>query len=209
MSPSEIRTETLRRFDGWKLAPNEHLPLLESLQDLKPKSSAQVAARAVVAGYLAAVCFGAPQEKVRLDLERFSLWQHLSTEEQTLVSSPAASEQSKAFHRWLIESIHFMAWSLGLAPLDHFTPCSETLASLLPKAGTDPAQFIASQNLRPIDELLQEADTLYMLHWFAVDANLNGQPNMRVVLPQISFRRHAADWVIGVAEAWDDVSLDT
>jgi hypothetical protein len=209
MSPSDLRAETLRRFAAWRLRANEHLPLVESLGDLQPKSSTQVAARATAAGYVAAFCFGAPAEKVRKDLDRFALWQQLSAEEQDLISNPEASDQSKAFHGWLIEAIQFMAWSLGLVTLDHFAPCSEALASQFPKAGTDPSQFIANTRLRPLGELLQEADTLYMLHWFAVEANLEAQPDKRVVLPRVSFRRHAADWVVGVAEVWDDVSLDT
>ncbi|MDK9702844.1 MAG: DUF4272 domain-containing protein [Sulfuritalea sp.] len=209
MSPSELRTETLRRFTTWRLKPNEHLPLIESLADLQPKSSSQVAARAIAAGYLAAFCFGAPVEDVRQDLERFALWRHLSEEEQTLLTNADASDQSKAFHSWLIEAIQFMAWSLGLVTSDHFAPCSETLASQFPDAGADPSHFITNARLRPINELLQEADTLYMLHWFAVEANLEGLPDERVVLPRVSFRRHAADWIVGVAGAWDDVSLDT
>ncbi|HSD37291.1 MAG TPA: DUF4272 domain-containing protein [Rhodocyclaceae bacterium] len=209
MNPFELRTETLRRFAAWRLKPYEHLPLVESLTDLQPKSASQVAARAIAAGYVAAFCFGAPAEKVRKDLERLALWEHLSSEEQVLLTNPDAGDEAKAFHSWLIEAIQFMAWSLGLLTLDHFAPCSEALASQFPKAGADPGQFIANAHLRPIGELLQEADTLYMLHWLAVETNLQGQPNQGVVLPRTSFRRHAADWVVGVAEAWDDVSLDT
>lgn len=209
MSPSAVRAETLRRFATWRLKANENLPLVESLGDLNPKSSSQVAARATAAGYLAAFCFGAPLNKVRNDLERFELWRHLSTEEQGLLLNPGAGEQAKVFHGWIIEAIQLMAWSLGLVYLDHFAPCMETLAGQFPKAGADPSHFIANARLRPAGELLQEADTLYMLHWFAVEANLKGLPDNRVVLPRVSFRRHAAEWMIGVAEAWDDVSLDT
>jgi len=193
----------------WRLKPNLHLPFVESLTDLHPKSPSKVAARATAAGYVAAFCFGAPADKVCRDLERFALWEHLSTEEQALISNPGASEQSKAFHSWLIEAIQFMAWGLNILTLDHFAPCSKTLASQFPQAGTNPSHFIAGARLRPIEELLQEADTLCMLHWFAVEANLNGQPDERVVLPRVSFRRHAADWGVGVGEAWDDVSIDT
>src|ERR1044071_7374426 len=209
MKPSELRSETLRRFAGWHLKANQHLPLLEPLAELRPKLPSTVAARATAAGYVAAFCFGAPADNVRRDLQRFTLWEHLSTEEKTLISDPAVSEQSKTFHSWLIEAIQFMAWSLGLLTVDHFDPCSDTLASQFPNAGTDPSHFIASARLRPIRELLQEVDTLYMLHWFAVEANLNAQPDEGVLLPRVSFRRHAADWVVGVEEAWEDVSMDT
>lgn len=209
MSPSALRSETLRRFAAWRLAPNPSLPLVESLAELRPKSPSQVAARATAAGYVAAVCFGAPADKVRKDLDRFALWDHLSAEEQALIVNPEVSAQSTSFHSWLIESIQFMAWGLGIATLDHFTPCSDTLASQFPKAGTDPSLFIANAQLRPLDELLQEVDTLYMLHWFAVEANLTGRYDERIVLPRISFRRHAADWMVGVVDGWEEVPLDT
>jgi len=75
--------------------------------------------------------------------------------------------------------------------------------------GSDPADFIAQARLRPINEVLQEADTLYMLHSRAVENKMVGSPDARVVLPRVSFRRHAADWLIGVAEAWEEVPLDT
>lgn len=209
MDPSLLRAETKRRFATWQLAPNEHLPLLESLSDLRPKSSAAVATRAVATGYVAAVCFGAPASKVSKDLKQFGLWQYLTPDEQALLTETNPSSQSLAFHGWLIESIQFLAWSLGMAALDHFTQCSELLATHFPRAGTDPADFISRSELRPTAELLQEADTLYMLHWRAVENSLAGIRDARIVLPRVSFRRHAADWVIGAAEAWEDVSLDT
>ncbi|MFC7519043.1 DUF4272 domain-containing protein [Herbaspirillum sp. GCM10030257] len=209
MEPINLREVTFRRFASWRLKANENLPFVESLDDLRPKSGAEVAARAIAAGYLAAFCFSAPAEKVRNDLSRFALWEQLTIDEQSLLSNQDASDQSKAFHSWLVESIQFMAWSLSLVPLDHFAPCSEALVSHFPKPSTDPGPFIANASLRQIDELLQEADTLYMLHWCAVEGNLGGQSDSRLNLPRISFRRHAADWVVGVAEAWADVPLDT
>ncbi|WP_253284539.1 DUF4272 domain-containing protein, partial [Arcanobacterium phocae] len=143
MDPSLLRAETNRRFASWHLVPNEHLPLLESLSDLQPKSSAAVAARAVSAGYVAAVCFGASAPRVSKDLKQFGLWQFLTPDEQDLLTETNPSCQSLAFHGWLIESIQFLAWSLGLAELEHFTQCSEKLASHFPRAGTDPAEFIS------------------------------------------------------------------
>lgn len=208
MDPSLLRAETIRRFARWGLVPNEHLPVLESLADLSLKSAEAVAARAVIAGYIAAVCFGAPGSKVRKDLEQLDLWRHVTAEEQELFAA-SPSIESLAFHGWLIESIQFLAWSLGLVPLDHFTECSESLASHFPRPGTDPGDFIFRATLRPVEELLQEADTLYMLHWRAVENNLMGTPDARILLPRVSFRRHAADWAVGVDEAWEDVPLDT
>ena len=209
MDSSRFRAETGRRFSAWGLAPNEHLPLLELATALRPKSAAMVAARAVSAGYVAAASFGAPAPRLIGDLRRFGLWQHLTREEQALLREPDPSSESLAFNGWLVESVQFMAWSLGLCALDHFEQCSDSLVGLFPQPGTDPAEFVSQATLRPLEQLLQEADTLYMLHWRAVENTLANLPDPRIVLPRVSFRRHAADWVIGVAESWENISLDT
>jgi len=209
MDPTLLRTETIRRFASWQLAPHEALPLIESQEDLRPKRPAEVAARAVAARYIVAACFGAPGNLVREHLERFALASFLTPEESKFVDAAAMKETARNQHSWLTESIQFLAWYMHLQPLDHFADCSDTLAKQLPGFGADPADFIARAKLRPFDELQQEADTLYMLHWCAVEYSLTGIADARVVLPRFSSRRHAADWAMGTAETWDDVVLDT
>jgi hypothetical protein len=145
---------------------------------------------------------------VRPHLDRYALWNHLTKAEQALFSPEGLAADAKAYHSWLIESIQFMAWALCLTQLDHFTHCDDRLADLIPRS-QDPSDFIRTARLRPLDELRQEGDTLYMLHWRAVESNLTGEQNDLVVLPRVSFRRHAADWIVGTADEWEDVALDT
>jgi hypothetical protein len=209
MDPIQLRSVTLRRFADWQLNPNQDLPLLEAAADLQPKSAAEVASRAIAAVYAAAASFGAPRDRIRGDLHRFAVWNHLSADERSFINDKNPSAEITHFHGWLIESIQFFAWALGLTALDHFEECQETLAGLFPEAGADPNPFISAAKLRPLEELLQESDTLYMLHWYAVGGSIAGQRDKRIVPPRIMFRRHAADWMIGVAEKWEDVSLDT
>lgn len=209
MESIDLRSETLRRFAEWQLIPNKHLPLLEHAAELRPKSGADVASRAIAASYVARASFGAPRSKVRAHLDRFGLWEHLSVGERSFIEEEDASAQSTYFHRWLIESIQLMAWALRLTDLDHFEECQVTLAGHFPDPSTDPTIFIRAATLRPLGELRQEADTLFMLHWYSAEEGLSGRRNERIVSPRIRFRRHAADWLIGVAENWDDVPLDT
>ena len=108
MNQVDFRSETLRRFAAWKLQANPSLPFLEPVADLPPKSAAEVARRAMAAGF-AAACFGAPTEKVGSSLQNFHLLGALSPEEQSLLMGPTASDDQKHFHGWLIESIHFIA----------------------------------------------------------------------------------------------------
>ena len=208
MDPTNLRAATLARFRAWALEANEHLPLLESETDLKPKTAGSVAVRAIAAGYVAALCFGADMQGSREDLERFELWTSLTDEERQLFGSDVRLTAVKDSNSWVVEAIQCMAWALCKTGLKHFSPCDENLRSLLPM-GVDPSAFCLEAELRPLDVLCQEADTLYMLHWRAVENNLRGVKDPRLVLPRISFRRHAADWMIGTAEAWEDVPLDT
>lgn len=209
MDPIQLRSETLRRFAEWQLMPNQHLPLLERAADLQPKSASEVASRAIAAIYTAKASFGAPRSKVRAGLDRFTLWPYLTADEQSFIYDPNPSAESTHVHGWLIEAIQFIAWALGLTALDHFEECQVTLAGHFPDSSTDPTPFISAAKLRPLVELRQEADTLYMLHWYAVEESFAGRRDERIVPPRIVFRRHAADWLIGVAEKWEDVPLDT
>jgi len=191
------------------LAANPSLPLLEPSEELRPKTSVEVASRAIAAGYVAAASFGAPIPEIRADLERYSLWSFLGQDERAFLTEARPSEHSRAMNGWLIESIQFLAWTLGYVSLDHFAPCEDSLASHFLKPGVDPAHFIAEARLRDLSEIIREADTLYMLHWRAVENQVRGLGDGRVELPMVRFRRHAADWVIGVADNWEDVPLDT
>lgn len=209
MDSIDLRSETLRRFADWQLLPNKHLPLLEPAADLAPKSGADVASRAIAASYVARASFGAPRSKVRTHLDQFGLWEYLSADEQSFIEEENAGAQSTYFHGWLIESVQLMAWALRLTTLDHFEECQETLAGHFPDPNTDPSLFIRAATLRPLAELRQEADTLYMLHWYSAEEGLVGRRDERIVPPRITFRRHAADWLIGVEKNWEDVPLDT
>ena len=175
---------------------------------MRPKSaSSEVVGRAIAAGNVAALCFGGSGKSIRDRLERFALWRFVSDPERELFEPFALTEQAKGYHSWLVESVQSLAWSLSLAELDHFRHCDDTLSSLFPH-NRDPSGFLDAARIRPLDEILQECDTLYMLHWCAVEVNLTGQSS-RIELPLVQFRRHAADWVVGIAEAWDDVTMDT
>ncbi len=184
-----------------------HLPLLAGERELDPPPALAVAQRAVAASYVAAVSFGADAAGARKYLERFGLWVCLSERERMFLQSGAFAPEQRAQFGWMVESLQFLAWSLGLVELDHFRHCDDALASVFPFDAA-PAAFFAAATLRTRGEIRQEADTLCMLHWAARQAQLDGQPS-RIMLPVVQHRRHAAEWIVGTAEEWDDVGLDT
>jgi hypothetical protein len=73
------------------------------------------------------------------------------------------------------------------------------------------AQFVADATLRPVAEVLDEADLIYRYDWAVVDARINNKPVPLGVDPGVVQERHyALNWLIGYMDQdWDDVSTDT
>ena len=75
--------------------------------------------------------------------------------------------------------------------------------------GTTTSQVIQDSELRPIADILDQADLIYRYHWAVRNARLKGQPTPAALNPDVTQERHhALNWLI-MAEAWDDVPIDT
>jgi len=205
MNAAAFRAETVDRFANWGIAANTNLPLVER-PSVTPPAAARVAARAVSICYVVGIFYDADRtELVRL-LQDFKLWDVVPSSERGLLEAPTVPPGEKQLLDWLPESAQVMAWSLRLADLNHLQRCDDTLYTLFPFK-TDPTPFISEAKLRPYDEIGQELDVLYMLHWATVDALLKSQqPPVDPI--QIRFRRRAIEWIWGTNE-WDQISLDT
>lgn len=187
---------------------NENLPILEDEGDLLPRKAGEVATRAIVLGYLLRFAFGQPAEDVLKSLEDFSLTSNLLNEERNLIQSKSPIRQEIVQATWQIEGVECLAWCLGLSEIHHLRECPETLASLFPKPTESPEKFIAEAQLRPFEELYQQSDVLYRLHWAVVNARLRGSrcPASESVVKE---RRRAIDWVIGVGPDWYEIPMST
>jgi Domain of unknown function (DUF4272) len=73
------------------------------------------------------------------------------------------------------------------------------------------SQFIEESNLRPIADILDQADLIYRYHWAVRNARIKGQQIPAALHPGVTAERHyALNWLTGYMEqAWDDVSTDT
>lgn len=187
---------------------NEALPLIESIEELRPQDARSVAIRSVVLCYLIGLGFGADVRRLKASLEQFGLIEHASAKEQDLLNKSHHTEQEKINVTWLTECIQSLAWCMDLVELDPFRRCDDDLASHFPPPFTDPREFIAEATLRPQDEIYQQADLHYRLHWAARNARLMGTQS-KADEGLISERRKALDWAIGVEADWDEIPLDT
>lgn len=208
MTPAFAKTKSHEFLNSHSIEINESLPLIEAIEELKPQNAQSVARRIVVLSHVIAVGFGANAHQMKKSLEEFDLFQHASMHEQNLLSRLEHTKQETINVTWQTECVQSLAWCLGLVGLNPFQRCDDNLASLFPKPFTDPNCFISAATLRSFDEIFQQADLHYRLHWAARNARLRGRQT-NLVEGLISERRRPLDWVIGVEANWDEISLDT
>ena len=186
---------------------NQNLPLIEDLQEVQPRSAQDVAGRLSAIAYIIGLAFGANRIDLIDNLKKFKLWDYVSTYEKSLLQSDKISEQDRINMEWLSESAQALAWSISIVELDHFKHCDDDLATKIP-FNSDPTNFIASAHLRPIEEIQEQSDLLYRMHWYTRNCKLT-DTNCVLSTSTIAERRKAIDWVYGVEEDWDEVPLDT
>jgi hypothetical protein len=208
MTPSLAKTsshEILRRYE---VQINESLPEIEPREGLHPQDARSVAIRCVVLSHVIGIGFGGDAARLKGLLEEFDLYQYASPGEQELLSRHEHTEQETVNATWLTECVQSLAWCLGLVDLEPFRRCDDDLASHFPRPGADPRDFISKATLRSFDEIYQQADLHYRLHWAARNARLMGH-HCRVSEELIGERRKALDWVVGVAANWDEIPDST
>src|SRR5581483_8518446 len=110
------------------------------------------------------------------------------------------------------EAAWTLLWALGFVP-QLGKPAQECDVDFI--AGTvsprTRSEFINDAELRPIADILDQADLIYRYHWAVVDARINGRPMPAALHPGVTEERHyALNWLIGyLGQAWDDVTTDT
>ena len=208
MNPEDAKTrsEAFLREHGIEINPT--LPLLETHDELSPQSADAVATRAVILSYVIGLGFGQTGERMKQPLVDFGLFDTASPNEQRLLNAATISEQDKINCTWLTECVQSLGYCLGLVELDPFSQCDNDLASNFPTAFREPSEFIRNATLRPFDDIYQQADLHYRLHWAARNSRLTGT-DCPIQEGLIGERRKPLDWVIGVADDWDEIPMDT
>jgi len=204
--------EQLKLSNTHKLArlgievPN-NLPQIEPLEEVSPRSSVEVASRLCALSYVIALGFGAKGKDLKPFLDEYDLMDSVTDHEKSLLDLDILPEQERINASWLPECAQALAWCINLAELNHFDHCDNDLASKIPFK-SDPGAFISNAALKPLEEIQQQSDLLYRMHWYARDCTLNGVegPLNEGI---ISRRRKAIDWVYGVEEDWDEVPIET
>jgi len=134
-------------------------PPLDGVEESWPRSAPELALRAQVLWVCALRGEGLPSETSVEMLTRVGLWEAATPREQAFLKEPRPSSEACSQYTWGHEAVWVLLWALGHVPT-LYSPtsvCDVAFASGL--LSELPVQaFVEGAQLRPVNDLLEEAD---------------------------------------------------
>ena len=214
-NPTQAQIDRRRRsiasIEALGLPWLETLPVVEDDSRIVPRTRDEVAARCVATEICAVKGETNDNRSAQLFAKVFAAGPFFSAEERAFFDDPAPSQRDRVRFAWRYECTHVFLWALGyvveLNPPDVIADVPREGAILADKG---PRQFAADATLRPLHEILDQADLHYCLHWATRHLRLRGgsSPNADA---EITMERHRAlNWLIRyMGQSWDNVTMDT
>lgn len=190
----------------------EHLPVIEDSAEAKKRTTEEIAQRTIAVILAAVKGEGLDQETVDSLVKKYGAEKFFTPEEAAFIKSAPPTQQDRIKFSWRYECAWVLLWSLGYV---ESLPKPEGICDVPKLVGIikdrDTAQFIKEAKLRPLDQILDQADLIYRYHWATTDARVKGQPApAQLEGGVVQERHHALNWLIGyMDQAWDDISTDT
>ena len=202
-----------------KYLKKKRIPILKSLPFVDDYTVAQfreskdVASKTVVLFGLLYVAHNekTPQEIISY-FKKYNLWDFVSPEEREYLEKSKRSNEENNQITWRIECINILLWSIGkFEKLDFPTAmCDFSEYKDLPNIKKDPTEWIEKARLRNTEEILNETDLIYRIHWAVRDASLNGKKIPGNINQDVVIERHfALNWLTMYQEEWDNITTDT
>jgi len=192
---------------------NHNLPPIVGEEQVSSRPISEVVDRTLALALVAVKGEGLEQKLVEQIHNDFGIQGKLSPKEEAFFRDQDPSQQDKINFVWRYESLNVLLWYLGYNEELTYPGgiCDvQFLVGVVRDAGGSTGLTKQAQ-VRSLDNLLQESDRIYRLHWAVVDARLRGQDGPADLEPGVVYERHyALNWLIGHHGAeWDDVSTDT
>jgi Domain of unknown function (DUF4272) len=186
-------------------------PAVDDYSKRSPRSSRQIAARALILQGVVAVASEVDPELIMDWFHDQRLWRSVSPEEKAFLKRPSpAKEQCNKFG-WNQEAEWTLLWvigkveSLGLPTRECDT--RRLVDEIMPPLGSEIADFLATAKVREPGVLLAEDDRTYNMWCSAQKARRNGELPADLNWSVLYERRYAFEWLDGMQD-WDDVTCD-
>jgi len=189
---------------------NDWLPILDTPSLRKVE---EIRGRMSVMNALINISFEAPTYIIKEWIEAHNLSTFLSNSEKEILKKDNADLTKTEINslRWYLESLWALMWLTKMIDnLDAEEHVGSNQALLLPnlERGDNNKKLESLQILRSENEIYKMLDYYFRLHWYCVDARLNGL-QAKLNEGQIYERRKSLEWAYNRANDWDNVEMST
>ena len=202
------RSEAILQAEGIPFIA--HLPAIGSAGEVTRRSAAEVAERLQALTIVAVKAEGLEQETIANIVAERGLGPLFSPREKAFIDNPQPNKQDCTQFIWRYEAAWVLLWALNMSDAPLGLPREICNVPFLAETIRDEPD-LAARGLRPVAELLDEADLIFRCHWATRQARLKRRDAPAGLDPGVTMERHyVLNWLIGYGdEAWDDVSTST
>ena len=213
LSAVERKEYTNRFLKSINLEVSDHLPLIEDFNNVRIQAKYNIACRAVILYGLIAIPYNKRSSiEISEYFKKYNLLEHVSPEELEYLNNPEKTKIENARMSWHNEALNVLFWALNKFDSLSFPDsiCDFRNYNFLPSLNEDPSDWIKNSTLRNSEEILNQTDLIYRIHWAVKEARLNNKPIPANLNSGVIYERHIAlNWITMYAEDWDDVTADT
>lgn len=214
MKTSESRKiETNKYLESKGIPICEHLPLVENSQEVILRKPSEIATRIMILTGIIDTAFDEDRKEIVSWLKDTNLWKDVSKSEKEYLTKKSLTKEDKIASSWRTEAVNVLFWSLGMVDKlnEPIKECDLTKAHEGTKEKYGSLDnFIKQSEIRSTEEILDQIDLIYRIHWAVRDAILNNRPYPNGYDPSIVYERHyALNWITCYQEDWDDITTDT
>jgi uncharacterized protein DUF4272 len=186
-----LRSERILRAEGVPFLAA--LPVIETAAEALKRSKEEVALRTLSLLVVAAKGEGLEEELVERILESYELRPHLTPKELAFVLDNSPSQHDRLQFTWRNEAAWTLLWALGfVAQLGKPVQICDVKFAVETMTERTTTQFIEDSELRPVGDILDQADLIYRYHWAVRNARIKGQQVPAALDPGVTEERHYA-----------------
>ncbi|MEH0153459.1 DUF4272 domain-containing protein [Limibacter armeniacum] len=189
----------------------DHLKKIKEEDQVVLRTKEEIVNRALALCYIGLKSEGIEDSYLTTFESKYNLLPYLTPVETTFVESESPSVQQVENANWRYESLHLLLWTLGyIDTLSFPEEKSDVSANVKIVFEKTREELIQQAKLRTKEEILDQADLYYRVHWACVDAGVKNQPVPANLNANVVYERHySLNWLIRYMELdWDNDLTD-